>query len=334
MNNVRQEVSLYQQLIDAGASCGEAAGILDIPYLRAAHQRRQRIIEAAGSATLDGRPTTTERLFAWLGDIPIVAQANLGAEGYAADLFRLLIKQDLSDPFGIEVRDLADAARAKAGRDPLLAAAFLFRGQDAVTQASRAAYFLFLRGALGAAEPAMSPSFNGLAAAARRPSAEFDRYIADRLARAGRRALANAKALRFGLAAAYSVLGTARSSSRVHAIAELLFAGHPLSIARASRLFHISRLAARTHLVRLERDGIAERATRSKTGVIYVARDGLMTFGQVTPAPPPKDSSRLVVNAGKPLSADERARLEAASDDVAARMQELDSLLQRLNPSN
>src|SRR5580658_1480947 len=99
--------SLYQLVMETGLACGETAGILEIPYLRAAHQRRQRIAEAAGSASLDGRPTSAERLFAWLGDIPIQAQANLGAEGYAAALFSVLAGEEPNHPEAIEARDLA-----------------------------------------------------------------------------------------------------------------------------------------------------------------------------------------------------------------------------------
>jgi hypothetical protein len=329
-----EKVSLYQMLTEAAFACGETAGILDIPYLRAAHQRRQRIVEAAGSASLDGRPTSPDRLFAWLGDIPIQAQANFGAEGYAAEIFSILVSPERAQPLAPEVGRLAEEARVYAGRDPISAAAKLFRGRDAITTESRAAYSIFLRGVLGAAEPALSPVFMGLEAAAQRSGAVFDSFIADRLARGSRRALANARTLRAGLAAAYGILGKARVSSHVHAIAELLFAGHPLTIAATSRIFRISRLAARKHLVRLEADGLAEPASRRKTGIVYVARDGLLTFGQTTPAPTPRKTSRLAVNANQPLSSDERSRLEAVSDLVADRMHDLDRLLSRLAAAN
>ena len=326
----REKMSFVQSLIDFGTCCGETAGILDLPYLRTAHQRRQRIIEAAGSAALDGRPTSPERLFSWVSDIPLAGQPNLGAEGYAARLLRLLGRPVSSDPLAAEARDLAEAVRAKADRDVVAAAAILFRAPDSITPISRAAYHLYLRGCLGPAEPALSPLFNGLAKAARRPAAVFDSYIADRLARASRRSLSNARTLRGGLATVYAVLGGARSSSKVHGIAELLFAGHPLNVTKATRLFSVSRLVARKHLLRLERDGLAERATRSKSGAIFVARDGLMTFGEAMGTPLPRESGSLNVGGTNPLTSEHRSRLEAIGDDVAERMRDLDSLLERL----
>jgi hypothetical protein len=329
-----EKSSLYQSITEAAFACGETAGILDISYLRSAHQRRQRILEAAGSASLDGRPTSPERLFAWLGDIPIQAQANFGAEGYAAELFSILVSPKRAHPLAVEAERLAEDARVYAGRDPLAGAARLFRGRDAITAGSRTAYSIFLRGVLGPAEPALSPVFKGLEAAAQRSGSVFDCFIADRLAKGSRQALANARTLRAGLAAAYSVLGKARSSSHVHPIAELLFAGHPLTIATASKIFRISRLAARKHLLRLEQDGLAEPAVRRKSGMVYVARDGLMTFGQSTPSPTRKQSSRLAVRTSQPLSSDERDRLATVTDAVAARMHDLDRLLSRLAAAN
>ena len=323
-------MSLFQSLIDFGVCCGETAGILDVPYLRTAHQRRQRIIEAAGSAALDGRPTSPERLFSWVSDIPLAGQPNLGAEGYAARLLRLLGRPGSADPLAAEVRDLAESVRAKADRDVVTAAALFFRAPDSITPISRAAYHLYLRGCLGPAEPALSPLFNGLAKAARRPAAVFDSYIADRLARASRRSLLNARTLRGGLATVYAVLGGARSSSKVHGMAELLFAGHPLNVTKATRLFSVSRLVARKHLLRLEHDGLAERATRSKSGAIFVARDGLMTFGQAMGTPAPRESGPLNVGGVNPLTSEHRSRLDAISDDIAERMRDLDSLLDRL----
>ena len=200
-------------LVEAGAACGETAGILDIAYLRSAHQRRQRIIEAAGSASLDGRPTTAERLFSWLGEVPIQAQANLGAEGYAGEIFLALGDGEAALPLGREAAELAETAKARVGRDPLAGAACLFRGKDAITPASRVAYVMFLRRVLGPAEPALSPLFMGIEPAAKRSVGAFDTYMADRLARGSRRALANARTLRAGLAAAYATLSKARSSS-------------------------------------------------------------------------------------------------------------------------
>ncbi len=117
-------------------------------------------------------------------------------------------------------------------------------------------------------------------------------------------------------------------------IADLLFAGHPLSQAEAARIFGLSRLAARGHLLRLVKFGVAEVATRRKSGQIFVARDGVMTFAVASrpgranltqPAPAP-----LKAVPGRPLTAEERARLEAATDEVALRMGELDRMLARL----
>jgi hypothetical protein len=331
---VEEKPSLYQLLVETGAACGETAGILDISYLRSAHQRRQRIIEAAGSASLDGRPTTAERLFAWLGDVPMQAQANLGAEGYASEVFIALADGDATLPLGREAAELAESARIRVGRDPLAGAAFLFRGKDTITPASRAAYMIFLRKVLGPAEPALSPLFMGIEAAAKRSAGSFDSYMVDRLARASRRALVSARTLRSGLAAAYATLGKARSSSHILPIVEQLFAGQPLTIASASRIFGISRLAARKHLVRLEAEGLAEAVGRGKTGIVYIARDGLMTFQQVGPSPAPRATSRLSVSTGKPLSAEERVRLDAVTDDVSSRMRDLDRLMARLAAAN
>jgi len=331
---VDEKNKLYQLLVETGAACGETAGILDISFLRRAHQRRQRIVEAAGSASLDGRPTTPERLFAWLGGVPLQTQANLGAEGYASKVFIALNEEEALLPLGREASELAETARARVGRDPLAGAALLFRGKDAITPASRAAYMIFLRRVLGPAEPALSPLFMGIEAAAKRSALSFDSYMADRLARASRRALASARTLRSGLAAAYATLGKVRSSSHILPIAEQLFAGHPLTIASASAIFGISRLAARKHLVRLEADGLAEAVGRRKTGIVYVARDGLMTFAEASPSPAPKSTSRLAVSTGRLLAPEERARLEAVTDDVASRMRDLDRLLARLAAAN
>ena len=326
-----EKISLYQSLIEIGAACGEAAGLLDVSYLRQAHLRRQQLIEAVGSAAIDGRTTTPERLYAWLSDIPIQAQANLGAENYAAELFRVMADPADSSALAREAQDLAASVQARAARDPIAGAAHLFRGRDAITPASRAAYALFLRQVLGPGAPAPSPLLLGLDAATRRPAAIFDAYMAERLCKASRRALANARTLRGAIGTVYTVLGVARRSSRVHAIAELLFAGHPLSIASASRIFGISRLAAREHLARLKRDGLAEIATRRKTGNVYIARDGLLTFQQAGQIPVPRPTSRLHVATGKPLTEEQRARLDAVVDDVGERMRELDRMLARLN---
>jgi DNA-binding transcriptional ArsR family regulator len=323
--------SVYQLLIDTGVACGETAGILDIAYLRRAHQRRQRIVEAAGSAALDGRPATPERLYAWLGEVPIEAQANLGAESYAAEIFAALNSAASDHPLAQAAAELATKVRARVGRDVLAGAAGLLAGRDSITPESRVALAQFLRGILGTAEPALSPSLGGAEAAAKRGATAFDRYMAERLEKASRRALSSARTLRAGLAAANTVLQKHRSSSHVREIAELLFAGHPLTISSASRIFHISRLAARKHLVRLTDAGLAEPASRRRNGVVYLARDGLMTFNAAGTQPSPRRASaRLVVSAGSPLSSDERARLELVSDDVAERVRDLDRLLQRL----
>ncbi len=262
------------------------------------------------------------------------AQANLGAEGYASEVFIALGDGEPTLPLGREAVQLADTARTRVGRDPLAGAAFLFRGKDAITPASRVAYMIFLRRILGPAEPALSPLFMGIEAAAKRSAGAFDGYMADRLAKASRRALASARTLRSGLAAAYATLGKARSSSYILSVAEQLFAGHPLTIASASRIFGISRLAARKHLVRLEAEGLAEAVGRRKTGIVYVARDGLMTFGLASTSPAPRATSRLAVSTGKPLSPEERARLDAVTDDVAGRVRDLDRLLARLAAAN
>ena len=327
-------ISMYQLLIDAGAASGECAGILDIAYLRSAHQRRQRIAEAAGSASLDGRPTTPERLYSWLGDVPLQAQANLGAEGYAGEVFAAL--NDVgSTALHQDAVELAEQVRSRVGRDVLGGAGFLLGGRESITVESRVALAIFLRGILGAAEPALSPLLRGAEAAGRRGAIAFDRYMAERLAKAARRSLMGARTLRAGLAAANLALARDRSSSHVRSIVELLFAGHPLSISSTAKIFGISRLAARKHLLRLERDGLVDAASRGKTGVVYVARDGLMTFQPPAPSPRAalKQTSRLAVSTGTPLTADERARLEAVADDVAERVRDLDRLLLRLSPA-
>jgi hypothetical protein len=156
--------------------------------------------------------------------------------------------------------------------------------------------------------------------------------MARSLAKAASQSLAAATALRTAIVSARFALKDDRQTSRIHPIADLLFAGHPLSQAEAARIFKISRLAARTHLLRLVALGAAEPATRSKTGQIYVARDEIMTF-----AAPPRFSRRaptpkpaLNVSPGKPLTEVERQRIDAATDEVFARMAELDRMLERL----
>jgi hypothetical protein len=96
-------------------------------------------------------------------------------------------------------------------------------------------------------------------------------------------ALADARTLRSGLAAAYATLGKSRSSSRILPIAVQLFVGHPLTIAAASRIFSNSRLAARKHLVRLEAEGLAEAMGRRKRVSVSL---GIDLRRSAKPAPP------------------------------------------------
>jgi hypothetical protein len=156
--------------------------------------------------------------------------------------------------------------------------------------------------------------------------------MARALARAAAQSLSGATSLRQAVLSARTALKGDRQSSRIHAIADLLFAGHPLSQAEAARIFKLSRLAARTHLLRMVKLGLAEPATRRKSGQIYIARDEVMTFA--APPPPPRVASAkgasLKVSLGQPISLEERQRIDAASDEVSARMGELDRMLARL----
>lgn len=319
-----------QNLISTGTACGQVAGLLDISYLRQAHQRRQRIREAAGSASLDGRDTDAQRLYAWLADIPIAAYSNLGGEAYAAEIFRALVDPAETE-LGQEASGLTAAAHDRAGDDLIEVAAFLFRGKDRLHAASRLAFVLALRRSLGPAEPAISANLFGLQAAAQRPRPDFDAFMARALAKAASQSLLAAGSLRRAVVSTRGALKGDRQSSAVHAIADLLFAGHPLSQAEAARIFKISRLAARAHLLRLVKLGLAEPATRRKSGQIYVARDEIMTFA----APPlpsrraPSPNMTFNVSRGKPISEEERQRLDAATDEVAARMADLDRMLDR-----
>ena len=324
------KASYSQQLIEAGAAFGEIAGLLDASYLRQAHQRRQRIIEAVASAELDGRSTTPERLYSWLADIPIEARANLGGESYAAALFRVLASKRSEAAEADGARSLLARARRAAEGDPIEAAAALFRGREAVTATSRLAYWLFLRDAFGPAEPPISRFLYGLQAAAQRPRAEFDPFVAGALHKGARQAVGAARTLRGAVQSARGALAGDRTSSRIHAIADQLYAGHPLSYAEAARIFGISRVAAREHLMRLKSLGLAEIATRRKTGHIFVARDGLMTFAAPPLPATVKQSARLVASKPMPLTDEDRARMEAVADDVAARMADLDRMLARL----
>jgi len=324
--------ALNQNLIGAGRACGEVAGILDAGYLRPAHQLRQRIREAAASAQLDGRETAPERLYSWLSDIPLAAYSNLGGEAYAAEIFQAL-QSPRSSSLAQDAGGLARQASREADGDPVEAAAFLFRGRDRVHAASRLAYSLYLRGLFGPAEPAMSAAWSGLQRAAQQPRAQFDAQIGRALAKSCREASAAAAALVKAVVTMHGALATDRRTSRVHAIADLLFAGHPLSQVEAARLFGISRLAARTHLLKLTELGLAEIATRRKIGQIFVARDGIMTFAAAGPSPgrlgASKPVSRLTAVAREPITPEQRARLNAATEEVALRMGELDQMLAR-----
>src|SRR6202012_5331947 len=284
---------------------GQVAGLLDISYLRQAHQRRQRIREAAASASLDGRETDAQRLYAWLADIPIEAYSNLGGETYAAEIFSALIDPSASE-LGVGSAELARRARAQAGDDLIELAAFLFRGRDRLHAESRLAFNLALRRALGPAEPAASTALFGLQAAVQRPRADFDKFVAKAVARAASQSLSAAASLRKAVLSARVALKHDRQNSRIHAIADLLFAGHPLSQAEAAKIFKVSRLAARAHLLRLVELGVAEIATRRKSGQIYVAKDEVMTFGA-----PPLPSRR---SAARP----ERMAVKAAPSEAVS----------------
>jgi hypothetical protein len=321
-----------QNLISLGTACGQVAGLLDLSYLRQAHQRRQRIREAAASASLEGRDTDAQRLYAWLADIPIAAYSNLGGESYAAEIFRALVDPTATE-LGQEASGLAAEAKAFAGEDLVEIGAQLFRGRDRLHAASRIAFALALRRSLGPAEPAMSGTLFGLQAAIQRPRTDFNAFMARALAKAAAQSLSGAASLRQAVLSSRTALKADRQSSRIHAIADLLFAGHPLSQAEAGRIFKLSRLAARTHLLRLVKLGLAEPATRRKSGQIYIARDEVMTFA--APPPPPRvpahtKGTTLKVSLGQPISLEERQRIDAASDEVTARMGELDRMLARL----
>lgn len=323
---------LNQNLIEAGRACGEIAGILDVGYLRPAHQLRQRIREAAASAQLDGRETAPERLYSWLSDIPLTAYSNLGGEAYAAEIFQAL-QSPRNSVLAQDAAGLAGQVKREAGGDPIEAAAFLFRGRDRIHAASRLAYSFYLRTIFGPAEPAVSAAWSGLQRAAQQSRAHFDLQVGRALARSGHQAAAGAGSLFKSVVTMHRVLVDDRRTSRIHAIADLLFAGHPLSQAEAARLFGISRLAARSHLLRLVELGLAEIATRRKSGQIFVARDGIMTFAVPGPSPrrPASGAPPAPMNlaARVPITAEERDRLDAASDEVAMRMGELDQLLAR-----
>lgn len=322
--------SLNQDLIQAGRACGEIAGMLDVGYLIPAHQRRQRIREAAASAQLDGRETGPERLYSWLSDIPLTAFSNLGGEAYAAEIFQAL-QSPRNSALAQDAGGLAGQVKREAGSDPIEAAAVLFRGRDRIHAASRLAYTFYLRTLFGPAEPAVSAAWSGLQKAAQQPRAQFDLQVGRALAKSSGQAAAAAGSLFKSVVTMQRALADDRRTSRIHSIADLLFAGHPLSQAEAARLFGISRLAARTHLLRLVELGLAEIATRRKSGQIFVARDGIMTFA--VPGPSARrsvEASAPMKSAARaPITAEERARIDAATDEVALRMGELDQLLAR-----
>lgn len=154
--------------------------------------------------------------------------------------------------------------------------------------------------------------------------------MAGALHKSARQAVGAARTLRLSVQGTHSALAGDRANSRIHPIADLLFAGHPLSYAEAARIFRISRVAAREHLLRLQKLGLAEIATRGKTGHIFVARDGLLTFSAPPLPQTSKAPTRLAVSTPVPLSDHDRARMNAAADDVAERMADLDRTLARL----
>jgi hypothetical protein len=325
-----EKPSLSQRLIEAGSACGEVAGILDIAYLRDAHQRRQRIFEAANSAALDGRPTDPERVYAFLGGIPLQASRHVWGEDYAAQIFHALIDPGASE-LGQEALALLASARDRAGGDFLATAALLFRRPEGNTTASRLALALALQKSAGPAEPAMSAVLHGLEAARGRSMASFDLFMSAAFHKASIQSRDRARGLRASIAACLGALKGDRASSSIHQIAALLFAGHPLSYSGAADRFGISRGAAVGHLSRLVELGLAEPATRRKSGQIFVARDGVMTFQAPSPPRPDPAKTRLKVSTPHPLTPEERAQLGAISDDVGARVAELDRLLERLS---
>ena len=77
--------------------------------------------------------------------------------------------------------------------------------------------------------------------------------------------------------------------------------GHPLSFASAAKIFRFFTLAARNHLIRLERDGLAELATRRKTGT-HLHRPGRIDDLRANwPLPCPQGLGSPVVTTGRPL---------------------------------
>jgi hypothetical protein len=311
-------------------AAGETCGILDNPYLRAAHQRRQRILEAASSAALDGRPTEPERLYAFLGDIPLRASRHVWGEEDAAKIFHALIDPPASE-LGREARAILAGATSQAGDDFLALAGVIFRGHEGNTAAGRLALALALRKLAGAAEPAMSAVLHGLQAACRRPLPAFEEFVSTAFYKACVQSRDRARALRASVAASLSALKNDRADSRIHGIAALLFAGHPLTYAGAAARFGITDTAAVEHVSRLVELGLAEAAVRRKTGQVFIARDGVMTFNAPASPAPKLAKSRLRVSLPSPLTPEDRERLAAASDEVAADIAELDRVLARFS---
>jgi hypothetical protein len=139
--------------------------------------------------------------------------------------------------------------------------------------------------------------------------------------------------LRASVAACLAALKNDRTNSRIHRIAALLFAGHPLTYAGASARFGIAHTAAVEHISRLVDLDLAEPAVRRKTGQVFIARDGVMTFNAPPPPTQKATKSKLRVSFPSPLSPQERERLAAATEEVAADMAELDRVLARVSSS-
>jgi hypothetical protein len=112
-------------------------------------------------------------------------------------------------------------------------------------------------------------------------------------------ALAGARTLRSELARGVHHLGQEPFVLAHPPIAKQLFAGHPLTIASASRIFGISRLAARKHLVRLEAEGLAEAMGWRKTGLSMSLGMDLRRSARSAPPPAPQ---RLPVLQSRPAS--------------------------------
>jgi hypothetical protein len=331
-----KNIPTYQKLMDAGLACGETAGILDSAYLRQAHQRRQRLIEAATSSELDGRPTSPERLFAFLGDVPVQASRHLFGEEHAAQLFHALTNPGASE-LGREALGLIGDAEA-SGDGLLSNTVTLLRRGEGNTAATRLALTLMVRKALGPAEPALSGFLHGLQAAMQRSTGAVEDFLSMAIYKASLQSRDNARTLRAAVVSSLIALKDDRADSGIHAIAALLLAGHPLTYGAAAAKLDMSRAAAVEHITRLVNLGLVEPATRRKTGQAFIARDGVLTFQP--PAPPPSRNkgqdwrpSGAKLPLPIPLTEEQRARIEAVSDDVASRIEDLDRLLRRFEKS-